>query len=43
MKPRLYKSNGIWVCLSIKAGMRCKAAGLTPWSAYQNWREAYVG
>ena len=43
MKPRIYKSQGAWVCFTLCKGMRRAAMGSSPEHAYRNWRAAYVG
>lgn len=42
MKPRLYKSHGMWICFAFDCGMRKSAMGETLRDAYENWCFAYA-
>ena len=42
MKPRLYKSRGVWICFALQGTMRKAAMGTTTREAYENWRFAYA-
>ncbi len=42
MKPRIYKSRGMWICFVLQGPMRKSAMGETAREAYGNWCRAYA-
>ena len=42
MKPRIYKSRGMWICFVLQGTMRKSAMGATAREAYENWCFAYA-